>query len=60
MNKDGRKLEKQNNVILPELSGSVIDFSQLHANEIEMRRLIDEELRMESEQNAYMDRMFTC
>ena len=43
-----------------ELAKLIVVFSQMLAREIEIRNQMHEEKRLDSEQNAYMDKMFMC
>ena len=56
------KEEQKNEEECPttELARLVFEFTQVLAREIEVRNQIHEERRLDSEQTAYMERMFMC
>ena len=60
MFKDKEKSENEKEYTTIELAKLFVELSQMLGREIEIRNQEHEERRLESEQNAYMDKMFTC
>ena len=59
-NKEISENENERECQTKELEGLMVNFFQMLTREIEIRNQIHEERRLESEQNAYMDKMFMC
>jgi hypothetical protein len=58
--KEDYEMEKTEQRPSSEIFSLLLDFSRMLRKEIEIRNQINEERRMESEQNLYMDQIFMC
>ena len=58
--KENCEMENTEQRLSSEIFSLLLDFSRMLREEIEIRNQINEERRMESEQNLYMDQIFMC